>query len=271
MSMHCTCFCEPSAPAEVGSETVTPPEPPQQRQRERSRRGQRTRDGGVRSRNPYLMFLRDFRAQRAPMDQRELVRQGAAAWRVLEAAEKLRYYIAARGVPRRPGRSRSRQARRRSETPKRQNRSRSRSQPARRRQSVSSTRNHSVRNAASETSMTSDGCLNQGHVAPPTTPVTPPPRHNQTQTRRRRASTPMSSDSTLDLENVTISSFGDDTPATPSISNLSLLDTTIPSQADLSDYDSDETQTASEQPPASSTPKRANAKSSGNQSKHCGC
>lgn len=47
---------------------------------------------GKKSRNPYLMFLRDFRMQHCNMTAVEQVKQGAKEWNQLSTTEKLDYY-----------------------------------------------------------------------------------------------------------------------------------------------------------------------------------
>lgn len=56
---------------------------------------------GRRSRNPFFMFLRDFRRNNCQLTIIQIAQQGAVAWRALNCQEKLRYYEAARHVTRR--------------------------------------------------------------------------------------------------------------------------------------------------------------------------
>lgn len=66
---------------------------------------------GKKSRNPYLMFLRDFRAQHFALSAVEMIRQGAKEWNQLSVENKFKYYKSSHQVPRRPRKSRKSRAR----------------------------------------------------------------------------------------------------------------------------------------------------------------
>lgn len=64
-----------------------------------------TRSGGRKSRNPFFLFLRDFRASNAALSATEVISRGAREWRQASAELKLRYYMQSSRVKRRPRRS----------------------------------------------------------------------------------------------------------------------------------------------------------------------
>lgn len=130
------CFCpadqavsgaaqQPPVTPPVTQSTSQPPKPQQQRPKPTCR-------GGIKTRNPYLLFLRDYRQQHCGMRPTEVVRQGAKEWRGLDAAQKLKYYMESRRVPRKPKKEKPGQRRSRARSQSRA-RSRSRSQSRSRR------------------------------------------------------------------------------------------------------------------------------------------
>lgn len=67
-----------------------------------------TSSGGRKSRNPFFMFLRDFRALNSGLSATEVISRGAREWRRSSAEVKLSYYKESARVKRRPRRSRRR-------------------------------------------------------------------------------------------------------------------------------------------------------------------
>lgn len=52
---------------------------------------------GKKSRNPYLLFLRDYRSENGNLKQTDVVKFGAQKWNNLSAEIKLEYYKMSRG------------------------------------------------------------------------------------------------------------------------------------------------------------------------------